>query len=56
MAAVLEGLAQFRQAQSSADIIVKLLLSIDRRNDTAAAMDTVRCFVLLASQPEHAHI
>jgi hypothetical protein len=39
--AVLQGLRQFQQAQPAADIVVKLLLSIDRRNDTAAAMDTV---------------
>jgi hypothetical protein len=41
--AVLAGLQQFRQAQPAADIIVKLLLSIDRRNDTAAAVETVSC-------------
>jgi adenosine deaminase len=41
--AVLQGLRQFRQAQPAEGIIVKLLLSIDRRNDTAAALDTVSC-------------
>ncbi|KAF6264632.1 adenosine/AMP deaminase family protein [Scenedesmus sp. NREL 46B-D3] len=46
-AAVLAGLQQFRQAQPAADIAVKLLLSIDRRNDTAAAMDTVEVAVEL---------
>lgn len=41
MSAVLAGLDAFRAANPGADIIVKFLLSIDRRNDTAAAQDTV---------------
>ncbi|WIA12967.1 hypothetical protein OEZ85_006581 [Tetradesmus obliquus] len=41
MAAVLAGIQQARQAQPAAGMLVKLLLSIDRRNDAAAAMDTV---------------
>lgn len=41
MAAVLAGLEQFTVLHPDSDIIVKFLLSIDRRNDTAAAMDTV---------------
>lgn len=57
MQAVLEGLRQHRKAEAAAaaaataaaaapqqpgsSMLVKFLLSIDRRNDTAAALDTV---------------
>lgn len=40
--AVLAGMKQYHCQHPDDNILVKLLLSIDRREDTAAALDTVR--------------
>lgn len=51
MSAVLDGIKAFRNRNPQAQIIVKLLLSIDRRNDTEAALDTVSSTHVPADSP-----